>query len=298
MKPSIAFLGVGDYGARFAARLIAANHDVTVLARGETFHRLHAEGLRIPAGPFQPEPLVLPDVRATDDPSTAGEVDYLIISVKLYQLDQACRDALPLIGPKTTVVPLCNGVDAPDRCAKHFGAEKVIGASTGGPMAIGEWPRGRSDRTELISDVFADSNIRVRHHASVIEPIWHKFAIFAGNAPVCAVSRQNVGGVSVVPELVELSMQATREITALAKRVGISDTDSDLVAMERYWREMNPEFQPSMLKDILAGRPLELDAACRTVINLGAMYGTSTPANSFLYAALLPFENGGEVPGK
>ena len=122
-------------------------------------------------------------------------------------------------------------------------------------MAIGEWPRGRSDRTELISDVFADSNIRVQHHASVIEPIWHKFAIFAGNAPVCAVSRQNVGGVSVVPELVELSMQATREITALAKRVGISDTDSDLVAMERYWREMNPEFQPSMLKDILAGRP-------------------------------------------
>lgn len=292
MKPSIAFIGVGDYGARFAARLIDADQDVRIIARGSTFNRLSAEGLNISAGPFQAEPLRLTELNITDDPSSVGTVDFLVISVKLYQLKQACISALPMVGPDTTVLPLSNGVDAPERCAAHFTSEKVIGASTSGPMAIGEWPHGTSRRTEHISSIFANSGIGVKHHNRVIEPVWHKFALFAGNAPVCAVSRQNVGGVSAVPELVELSMRATREITSIARRVGIPDTEADVFAMERYWRDMTPEFQPSMLRDILTGKPLELDAACRTVIKLGGELGIPTPANSFLYASLLPFENG------
>ncbi len=292
MSPRIAFLGVGNYGRRYAARLIKAGSDVTVIARGSTLETLQSDGLHIPAGPFQPEAETISEVNVTGNPSEVGEVDLLIMSVKLYQLDEACRDAAPLVGTSTTIVPLSNGVDAPDRVARHFGIERVIGASTSGPMGIGEWPTGTSERTQQVASLFAESGIKVEHSDRVIDHVWWKFIVFAGNAPICAVARQPVGGVAAVPETVQMAMDATFEITAIASKIGITNAEQVGRRMTEYWEKMRPDFKPSMLVDLEAGRPLEMDAACATVVRLGEEHGVPTPVNRVLHAALKPYESG------
>src|SRR5262249_18599099 len=84
----LAIVGVGNYGSRFAARLIQAGQDVTLIARGRTLERLKTHGLTATQSPTTPA-MPLDAVRATDDPTSVGPVDVVCLCVKLYQLDDA-----------------------------------------------------------------------------------------------------------------------------------------------------------------------------------------------------------------
>jgi len=85
---------------------------------------MRREGLRVdsPAGDFH----VMP-VEATDDPSSAGRVDGVLVCVKAWQVGEAASVMLPVLGPETFVVPLQNGVEAADQLAAVVGAERVLG---------------------------------------------------------------------------------------------------------------------------------------------------------------------------
>src|SRR5262244_2191517 len=173
----IAVVGVGDYGSRFAARLIQSGQDVTLIARGKTLERLKTEGLTATKDGFTSE-MHIDAVNATNDPISVGPVDVVLMCVKLYQLDDAMEVASPLVGPNTTVLGFQNGVTAEDRLIQRFGAAHVVGVATGVasvPLAIGEWPRGTSARTTAIVQVFRDADLNVVEHDNVMEPIWGKF---------------------------------------------------------------------------------------------------------------------------
>ena len=176
----IAVVGVGDYGSRFAAWLMQSGQDVTLIARGKTLKRLKTEGLTATKGTITPE-MHVDNVNATDDPSSVGPVDLVLMCVKLYQLDDAMEVASPLVGPNTTVMGFQNGVTVEDRLIKRFGVERIVGvgASAGQvPLAIGELPRGKSTRTTEIVQVFKEAGgANVVEHENIMEAIWGKFII-------------------------------------------------------------------------------------------------------------------------
>src|SRR5215471_3831922 len=120
----IAVLGAGAVGGYFGGRLAQAGEDVTFIARGETLRALREKGLRVDSinGDF-----VIANTKATDNPSEIGQVDYCIVGVKAWQVLDAARSALPLVGPHTCVLPLQNGVEAAGQLASVLGSEHVAG---------------------------------------------------------------------------------------------------------------------------------------------------------------------------
>jgi 2-dehydropantoate 2-reductase len=292
----LAIVGVGNYGSRFAARLIQSGQDVTLIARGRTLERLRTQGLT--ATQIMTTPAIHIDtVRATDDPTRVGPVDVVCMCVKLYQLDDAMAAASPLVGPDTTILGLQNGVTAEDRLIKHFGAAHVVGVGMGVasvPLAIGEFPQGRSARTSAIVQVLKEAGINVVESDNVLEAIWGKFIVVCGNT-VCALARQPAGGVVQVPALRQLASMAVAEAITLANAKGLAFGPESVTKADQLWDEIaasNPAARPSLLQDLEAGRPLELDAWSGGAVKIGQELGIPTPVNFAMYAGLKPYENG------
>ena len=292
----LAIVGVGNYGSRFAARLIQSGQDVTLIARGRTLERLRTHGLPATQSPTTPA-MPLATVRATDDPTSVGPVDVVCMCVKLYQLDDAMDVARPLVGPDTTILGLQNGVTAEDRLITRFGAAHVVGVGMGlasVPLAIGEFPHGTSARTRAIVQVFKEAGLHVVESANVLEAIWGKFIVICGNT-VCALARQPAGGVVRVPALRQLASMAVAEAITLANAKGLAFGPESVTKADQLWDDIaasHPAGRPSLLQDLDAGRPLELDAWSGGAVKIGQDLGIPTPVNFAMYAGLKPYENG------
>src|SRR5215813_1161337 len=110
----IAVIGAGGVGGAFGAALAKAGGDVTFIARGAHLEAMKGGGLRIesPRGDSHLVP-----TQATDDPASVGQVDVVLFCVKLWDVESAGQHIRPLVGPNTAVIPLQNGIDAPERLA-------------------------------------------------------------------------------------------------------------------------------------------------------------------------------------
>lgn len=119
----IAVYGTGAVGGYFGARLAQAGHDVWFIARGEHLRAIRAHGLAVesPRGDFVVRP-----ANATDNPADVGPVDAVLLSVKRWQVGDACAAAAPMLGPGTAVVTLQNGGDAPEQAARVVGRHRAL----------------------------------------------------------------------------------------------------------------------------------------------------------------------------
>src|SRR5260370_16189702 len=126
----IALVGTGGIGAIYGAALAKAGADVTFVARGAHLAAMRQHGLRIEGD--RGETLICP-ARATDDPATiaatGGVVDYVLLCVKLWDVESAGAQLRPIVGPETAVVPVQNGIDAHDRLIPILGKGPVTGGT-------------------------------------------------------------------------------------------------------------------------------------------------------------------------
>jgi len=122
----LAVVGAGGVGGYFGARLAAAGHDVTFVARGEHLRAIRQDGLRVES--IKGDVHVRP-ARATDRPDEIGPVDAVLCAVKAWQLPSALRAMPPLLGKDGVVLPLQNGVEAVDEARKALGRERVLGGA-------------------------------------------------------------------------------------------------------------------------------------------------------------------------
>src|SRR5437764_14842475 len=120
----IAVVGAGGVGGGFGAALAKAGGDVTFIARGAHLAAMKSNGLKIAGGRGN---IHLVPTKATDDPATVGPVDVVLFCVKLWDVESAGHHIKPLIGPNTAVIPLQNGVDAPERLVPTLGKHAVMG---------------------------------------------------------------------------------------------------------------------------------------------------------------------------
>src|SRR5918994_3729690 len=122
----IAVMAAGAVGGYFGGRLAAAGHDVSFIARGAQLEAIRKNGLKIesPLGNLH-----LDKVRATSDPKEVGPVEVVLFAVKLWDTEIAAETAKPLVGAKTRVITLQNGVDSVERLAPIFGAGHVVGGA-------------------------------------------------------------------------------------------------------------------------------------------------------------------------
>jgi 2-dehydropantoate 2-reductase len=300
-----AVFGAGGVGGYFGGRLAQAGHSVAFLARGAHLAAMSRDGLAVEsvAGDFTVRP-----VEATADPSEIGPVEAVLVCVKAWQVRDAARALGPLLGAATFVVPLQNGVEAADELAEAIGPERVLGglckimslvAAPGRIRHAGITPRiefgerdGRgSARVAGLRDAFAGTEgVSVGIPADIAVALWEKFLFIAPVSAVGAVTRMPAGAFRAVPETRHLLEQAMWEIVALARARGVALEDQAVERTLAYVDGLPAEGTASMQRDVLEGRPSELDYQVGAVVRLAAPAGVPVPASTFLYASLLPAE--------
>lgn len=300
----IAIVGVGAIGGYFGARLAAAGHPVTFIARGETLRTLRDDGLHIesPNGD-----LTLSNVETTDRPSDVGHVDVVIVAVKTWQIPEVAEALRRLIGPHTAVLPLQNGVEAADQLAAVLGREHVLGGTCRivalkvAPnrikhiavepfIALGELDNRQSDRSAALVQTLQSAGIAAKNPPDIHVSIWNKFLFIAPVSGVGAVTRAPLGALRSVPETRELVRRAMKEVYAVAIAKGVKLANDAVDKTMAFLDGMLPEATSSMQRDIVQGRPSELEAINGAVVRIGQDLGIDTPVNQFIYASLLPLE--------
>jgi 2-dehydropantoate 2-reductase len=309
----VAMVGAGGLGGVYGGLLARAGLDVTFIARGRGLEALRRHGLSLKLA--SGEEWQIP-VRATDDPREVGPVDLIWFCVKTYDLDDAARQAIPLVGADTMALPIQNGVEAPERLAAILGREHVLGGvgRAGGTLVapgrveqksdratvvLGELDGGTSARAERLGQVLRDAGIDARVHPDVLVDLWDKFVQACAIFGLDTLLRLPDATYLRHPETAELFRGLMREVYTVGRARGIRLPEN---TVERLWDTLskmyaaNPNMHSSMYFDILAGRRLEIDAANGTVVRLGRETGVPTPLNFAMYAALKPFAQGRPAP--
>lgn len=300
----IAIFGTGGAGGYFGGRLAQAGEDVVFIARGEHLRALRTHGLRVESlkGDF-----VVQRVQAADAPAQVGVVDAVLVGVKAWQVTEAAQAMRPLVGPETFVVPLQNGVEAPAQLSAVLGAEQVLGglcsiiSFVAGPghirhvgaepyIAFGELDNRPSQRAERLRQAFARAGVKVEVPPDIHVAMWEKFLFIASWGGVGAVTRVPVGVVRRLPETRQIMEQAMREILLVAQARKIALTEEAIRNGMAFVDNLQPGSTASMQRDIMEGRPSELEAQNGAVVRLGGDVGVPTPVHAFIYSSLLPSE--------
>ena len=303
----IAVFGAGAVGAYFGGRLIqTGQHDVTLIARGPHLDALRTQGLRIesPGGDAELEPDVF---TATNDPDGVGQVDVVLVAVKTWMVPEAAVAIGPMLGPDTTVIPLQNGVEAPDQLAAEVSNGHVVGGTcriftdivepgvirhTGVPptITIGELDGSASEAVERVRAALADAGIFTTAHSDIRVALWEKLLFVGPLAGVGAVTRAPIGVFRSVARSREMLEACMGEIAAVGAAEGVK-LPLDAVDTATKLADMAPAGgTASMQRDIAAGRPSELEAQVGVIPRLGGQHAVATPVHNAIYAALLPSE--------
>ncbi|MBI4339014.1 MAG: 2-dehydropantoate 2-reductase [Chloroflexi bacterium] len=307
----IAVYGAGGIGGSMGAQLCRAGQEVALIARGDHLRAIKEHGLRIEwsDGSYTIRPHMV-----TDDPAQVGEVGLVILGVKAWQVPEAARAILPMVGPETRVLTIQNGVESPYQMAEVVPAERVIvsiiagGGNMIGPgvirtpystvtgsgtSSIGQLAPKKAGRTEAVARVQAvleESDFRVAVPDDITIAVWTKFTWWTAHTGVAALCRVPVGVWRRVPETRGLWCSAMQEAVDVAQAQGIVLGDAVKLQDGRL-DTLPPAGRPtSAALDILNGRPSELDATVGALVRLGRAAGVPTPVNEFIYAALLPQE--------
>ena len=299
----VCIVGAGAIGGFIGTRLAAAGRaDVSALARGATLAALREHGWRLRSG----DAFTQAPARANADPTELGVQDLVVVAVKGPALGAVAAAIAPLLGAETMVLPAMNGVpwwfchglpgfgDAPlasldpgGAIARAIPLRHVVGcvvhASTSTPepalvlhrmgqgLIVGEPAGGQSERVQRLASLLAHAGFDVTHSADVRHDIWYKLWGNLTMNPVSALTGATMDRILADPELVDFCTAAMLEAAAIGARLGCTITqtpqDRHLITAKL------GAFKSSMLQDVEAQRPIELDTIVRAVHEIGQRLG-------------------------
>lgn len=300
----IAVIGAGAVGGYFGGRLALAGEDVLFVARGPHMRALQQSGLRVDSidGDFALQPVQVMDGSEEIDP-----VDVVLLTVKSWQVPDAIATMRSLVGPDTVIVPLLNGVEAPDQLAAAYGPQHVAGGLCGlfgsvvGPghyrnvmqrpfVILGELDDTRSARIEQMRAALEHAGVQATIAASIRTALWEKLLFVSPFGSIGAVTRAPIGVVRALPETRNLLEATMNEIVQVARACGVT-VSNDAAAKALAMIDGSPEHATaSMQRDIMAGRPSELESQVGVVVRMARDTGVDVPLHAYLYASLLPQE--------
>jgi 2-dehydropantoate 2-reductase len=309
---SICIYGAGAIGGWIGARLAAQGAAVSLVARGATLTALEQQGLRLREG----ESERTYSVRAVAEPAELGVQDLVVLAVKAPALAEVARHIGPLLGPDTVVLTAMNGVpwwffqgfggalagtrlmtvDPTGAIAAALPAAQVIGAVVhascaldapgvvrhhfGRGLILGEPSGAASPRLQALAALLSAAGFEASVSAQIQRDIWYKLWGNMTVNPISALTGATTDLIlddPLVRNFISGVMLEAREIGA---RLGIpiSQQPEDRHAVTRKLGA----FKTSMLQDVEAGKPVELDALVGVVRELGQLTGVATPLTDAL----------------
>jgi 2-dehydropantoate 2-reductase len=300
----IAIFGAGAVGAYFGGRLAQAGEEVVFIARGSHLEALRGSGLKVDSinGDFE-----IPKLQATDDPSEAGKVDVVVVGVKAWQVPQAAAAMAPMIGANTFILPLQNGIEAPSHLAEVFGPEHVLGGLCGlicfvkepghiqhvgiDPFVnFGELDNRSSERCRKLREAFLRAGVNSDVPPDIQVAMWRKFLFIVSTSGMGAITRSPIGVFRKLPETRKMLEQVMQEVFQVGRALDVDLPDDAASTAMGFIDGLPPDGTASMQRDIMEGRPSELESQNGAVVRLGTEVDVATPVNAFIYHSLLPLE--------
>lgn len=305
----IGIMGSGGVGGYYGARLASGGADVTFVARGAHLGAMRDRGITIEGGP---DPIHVPVVNATDDTSTIGTCDFVLLAVKLWDTEAALQLMRPMMGRNSTVISFQNGVLKDDYLRAAYGPEQIMGGVTyvataidrpgvikqTGPMqrlVVGEFDAPSSARAEAFRAVCENGRINVEIAPDIQAEIWRKFVFLVGMSGVTTTMRSKIGPIRSNEQTRAFFLDLMREVVAVGRATGVSLPENYAEEALRLADDVSPEMTTSMHHDLERGRPLEVPWLAGAVVQLGARAGIPTPLNRAINDILALRANGGAM---
>ncbi len=313
----VCVVGAGAIGGFLGVRLANAGQQVSLVARGPHLQAIRANGLKLIQGD---ETLVAKDLAATDDIAELPEQDVVLMALKSHQI-AAVVDKLPgLFGEKTVMVTLQNGipwwyfqnlpgryagqvvqtVDADGTLASAIDPQTLLGCVAypatiisepgvikhveGIRFPLGELDGSDSERTHRVADMLIEAGFKSPVLTDIRSEIWLKLWGNLSFNPISALTHGTLEGICQFPLTRELAATMMREAQDIAEKLGAGFR----VTLERRIEgaEKVGKHKTSMLQDVEAGKPLEIDGMLGAVIELAEITRTPVPALRSIYACV------------
>lgn len=299
----IAVVGAGAMGAMYAAHFVAAGFGVRLVARGIRAARLRTPGLLVNGEPLAAE-VVDADAAIELEPA-----DLIVFAVKDAHLADAIAEAAPLVNEHTTFLSVLNGLDSEHAIAAAYGEPGVLPCIALAMDAMREHNRVRFTQTGRL--VFGpahpaqDARVRAVQHAldraglawetpdDMRHRMWWKFMVNVGINQASAVLRAPYGAFTHDGPARSLMLALINEVIAVSHHEGVDLNEADLASWDAVLSRQPVDGWTSMLQDVSAGRPTEVEIFAGKVVDLGVRHGVATPYNQ----AMLWILRGLSAPG-
>jgi 2-dehydropantoate 2-reductase len=299
--------GAGAIGGYIGAKLAKAGEDVTLFARGPHLEAMRARGLRVIGADenFEVHPRVIGNLQES------GPMDVIFLGVKAHGLTQLAPQITPLIGESTTVVSTQNGVPwwfFPDEglervdpggvISRAIPRERVVGSiayfstdiaepgvirhNEGNRISLGEPDGSRSDRVRAIAEKLIKAGLKAPVTARLRHEIWVKILGNVAFNPISALTGATLEQIVHNPDTCALVRNIMLEAEAVAAKLGMElpvTIEQRIAGAEKVGAH-----KTSMLQDLEAGRPMEIEAIVGAVVELGDRLGVAMPHTRSVYA--------------
>jgi 2-dehydropantoate 2-reductase len=305
--------GAGAIGAYIGARMAQAGFEVTLFARGPHLRAMQEHGVQVNSieGDFVARPTIASSLEEV------GPVDVVFLGVKAHGLPQLASQLRPVLGPDTTVVSTQNGipwwyfqgfggdwegirlehVDPGGVISAAIEARSVVGSivyfateitapgviqhTEGNRISLGEPDGTRSDRIRRIAEALIASGLRCPVTTRIRHEIWVKVLGNASFNPVSALTRATLAQMVRDPGVSTVIRNIMQEVEAVSQKLGMElpvSIDQRIAGAEKVG-----EHKTSMLQDLEAGRPMELEALVGALVELGERVGLPMTCTRTVY---------------
>ena len=312
----IAIIGAGAIGGYVGVKLALAGEDVTFMVRGANLSAIRENGMKLIMHDGSEH--IAANVKASSDYAGTGSQDIVILAMKAHQLDAVADDVPKLFGPDTVVIPMQNGipywyfykhgdvlegsqvrsVDPTGKIYKQIPPERVIGCVVypaselvrpglvrhieGDRFPLGELDGSISPRATKISDCFVNAGFKSPALVDIRAEMWLKLWGNLTFNPISCLTHSTLVDICQFSLTRDLAKNMMLDAQAVANKLGIEfriPLEKRIAGAEKVGKH-----KTSMLQDLEAGRPLEIDAIVGSVVELARLTHTPTPHIDTVYA--------------
>jgi len=310
----ICIYGAGAIGAYLGAELAATDNEVSLVARGPHLEAMRANGLTLQIGNEERNVVVT----CTDDPATLGPQDYVIITLKAHSVAPILQQIQPLLGDDTAVVTAQNGIlwwyfhalpgpwenhrlettDPGGKIWNAIGPERAIGCVVypsceivrpgvvrhldGNRFMLGEPDGTKSERVVALGRALTEAGLKAPVRKKIRDDIWLKLLGNATFNPISVLTGATLEQMGTDPGVREVVRNMMTEAQDVATELGVKFAFS--IDKRIDGGAQVGAHKTSMLQDLEAGRPLELDALVASVTETGRLVGVPTPTIDMILA--------------
>ncbi|XLS28804.1 ketopantoate reductase family protein [Flavobacteriaceae bacterium M23B6Z8] len=300
----IVVYGIGGVGGYFGGKLAKAGLDTTFIARRAHLEAIKENGLVVKSiyGDFKATPTAI-----TWDIANVPDPDLIILATKTWQVSEIASKLRKHINKETMILPLQNGVNTTEKLLRALPEKNVLAGlcriisyieSPGvirhkafhPQVLFGELDNSKSQRTKEIKALFDKADFDNEIPEDIHLERWRKFLFICTISGIGALTRMEIGINRSDKQIRTLMEQTASEIIALANAKGVALHEKDLEKTFAAIDKQAADTTASMQRDLMEGKPSELDDFNGYVVKESQKYGLQTPVNSFIYHCLQPME--------